>query len=601
MGNIEISIKINIVETTSSIISDHSAEQMGDGHFRLILDDSSVLDINKLEEGLLRTNYPALRDALAKHLEYEIKKKAMIIQNNCSDTDVVTLHGSPYRVDGEIGRFQFNIYDVTGASGNVIVEGTSWLPPLHAREWYQTFGFKEMSIFFGSTQQSYRNIKDEINRFRHQTVGGTPLNTLRDATEREGCKVIAFMDAKTQIILEKEGFSHNGIPTEICPLVNQNHIHGHASEGAVSAALKLVHKNMRKANMDENMIEEASQLANPSCFEQLHDSVNICVDEVEVKKQKETREKKTKLQTSEGRKSTEYDRECIDDIHNSQLSSGIINLSGEMDKNGMEDPKNFGSSHSDAQTDTHECQPSGCNDNGQGTSSDVAGKLTEKSRQKIQNAVARIEHGGNGITLTGRSVFNVLLYVVAIILNNNIHTKKLLFYVDGQRSLHTSILSLFYWCSGMSIVLDWFHLVERTKKDLSSALKGRHIRNHHLRPILRFLWYGLVDRAIQYVRNIPESDVRDSEVLDRLVGYFERNRSCIPFYALRKQLGLQNSSNRVECQNNLVTSRRQKKSGMSWSKGGSHSLTSLTSVVRNGHVKHWVEKRAIPFQLAKTA
>ena len=75
MGNIEISIKINIAETKASVNSDHLAEQMGDGHFRLILDDSSVLDINALEKGLLRTNYPALRDALAKHLESEIKKK----------------------------------------------------------------------------------------------------------------------------------------------------------------------------------------------------------------------------------------------------------------------------------------------------------------------------------------------------------------------------------------------------------------------------------------------------------------------------------------------------------------------------------------------
>ena len=74
MSNIEISIKINISETNACVKGDHSAEQMGDGYFRLILDDSSALDINALEKGLLKTNYPALRDALAKHLESEIKK-----------------------------------------------------------------------------------------------------------------------------------------------------------------------------------------------------------------------------------------------------------------------------------------------------------------------------------------------------------------------------------------------------------------------------------------------------------------------------------------------------------------------------------------------
>lgn len=598
MSNIEISIRINIAETKASVMNDHSAEQMGDGHFRLILDDSSVLDINALENGLLRTNYPALRDALAKHLESEIKKKAVVIQNNCGDTDEVTLHGSPYRVDGEIGRFQFNVYDVTGASGNVIVEGTSWLPPLHAREWYQTFGFKEMAIFFGSTQQSYRHIKDGINRFRHQTVGGTPLNTLRDATEREGCKIIDFMDAKTQSILDKEGFSHNGIPTESCPLVNQNHIHGHASEVTVLAALKLVQENMRKVSMSEDMIEEAGKRANPSDFEQLHDSVNVCVDEVEVKKQRETRRRETKKQSCECG-STAQNRIETDNSHNSQASSDTDNF---LDKTGQEDQigqKASESFHSDAQKES-QTPPSDCNGS-QDPSSDVGGTLTVKIRQKVQNSVARIEHAGNGITLTGRSVFSVLLYVMAFIINNNLHVKKLLFFLDGQRSLHSSVLNMFSWYSGKSIILDWFHLVEKIKEDLSAALKGRHIRNKHLKPIVRFLWYGLFDRAIQYVRNIPESDIRDITALDRLINYFERNRACIPFYALRKKLGLQNSSNRVECANNLVTSVRQKNSGMSWSKEGSHSLTSLTATVRNGHVKHWVENRVIPFQFSKAA
>ena len=373
------------------------------------------------------------------------------------------------------------------------------------------------------------------------------------------------MDAKTQNILEKEGFTHEGVPTAVCPVVDksQHYIYGHASEDAVSAALKLVQGNMRKNNIGENMIEEAGQRANAQDFEQSHDSINVCVDEVEVKKQKETRQKKTKGQPCEGVGSTEPNKTENDGSHNSQ-------------------------------------SPGGCNGD-QGLSSDAVGTSTVHTRPKVQNSVARIEHAGHGITLTGRSIFDVLLYVMAFIINNNLCMKKLLFFVDGQRSLHSSVLNMFSWYSGKSVVLDWYHLVEKIKEDLSAALKGRHIRNKHLKPIVRFLWYGLFDRAIQYVGDIPELDIRDSTALDRLIRYFERNRSCIPFYALRKKLGLQISSNRVECANNLVTSTRQKKCGMSWSKEGSHALTSLTAVVRNGHVRDWVENRVIPFLFSKAA
>ena len=172
---------------------------------------------------------------------------------------------------------------------------------------YQTFGFKELVLFLGSTRHSYRNIKEEINRLRHQEVGGTPLNTLRDATEKEGRQILDFLDAKTQNILEREGFTHEGVPTAVCPVVDksQHYIHGHVSEDAVFAALKLVQGKMRKDNMSENMIEEAGQRANPSDFEQLHDFIGVCVDDVEVKKQKETRKKKTKEQSCEGSSSIE--------------------------------------------------------------------------------------------------------------------------------------------------------------------------------------------------------------------------------------------------------------------------------------------------------
>ena len=54
------------------------AEQTERGCFGLVLDEAAELDSDGLEDGLLRTCYPALRDALAQHLEGAIKKSPSV-------------------------------------------------------------------------------------------------------------------------------------------------------------------------------------------------------------------------------------------------------------------------------------------------------------------------------------------------------------------------------------------------------------------------------------------------------------------------------------------------------------------------------------------
>ncbi len=75
MKNIEITIKVDIKETGSAPLPEDGVEKLDDGLFRLVLDSEAMLDIDALEAGLLRTNYPALRDALVHYLEEASKKK----------------------------------------------------------------------------------------------------------------------------------------------------------------------------------------------------------------------------------------------------------------------------------------------------------------------------------------------------------------------------------------------------------------------------------------------------------------------------------------------------------------------------------------------
>jgi len=102
-------------------------------------------------------------------------------------------------------------------------------------------------------------------------------------------------------------------------------------------------------------------------------------------------------------------------------------------------------------------------------------------------------------------------------------------------------------------------------------MKGKQVRNKALVPILAFLWRGKVDMAITYLRGLNEDVIKNQAEIERLIGYFERNKGFIPYYALRQKLGLRVSSNLVEKANDLVVSDRQKHNGMSWSAYGSTS------------------------------
>jgi hypothetical protein len=228
-------------------------------------------------------------------------------------------------------------------------------------------------------------------------------------------------------------------------------------------------------------------------------------------------------------------------------------------------------------------------------------EATKDKRPTVQNTVARIEHTGKGFTLTGRSVAEILTFVLAFLLNNALLRLNIKVCTDGQRCLQDAIVSFFSWHRHLSLLLDWFHLVKKFKEDLSLACKGREIRNRHLKQLLTLLWFGLVDKAQVYLAAIPATDIKDVKAIARLSAYLERNRKWIPCYAMRSKLKLPNSSNPVERCNNLVTAKRQKHQGMSWSENGSYALTALNAVTANNATQQWVENRTIPFVLVAKA
>jgi len=164
--------------------------------------------------------------------------------------------------------------------------------------------------------------------------------------------------------------------------------------------------------------------------------------------------------------------------------------------------------------------------------------------------------------------------------------------------LNAAISKFYQWYTNIQIILDWYHLVKKCKEQLSMAMKGREIRNATLEKLLPLLWHGLTEKAIAYLKKIDKSEIKNNKRMVLLIGYLKHNKPYIPNYELRKRLGLRNSSNVGEKMNDILVSNRQKDKGMSWSKGGSLTLATVTALKVNNEYRKWFQEKQLDFKLA---
>jgi len=220
-------------------------------------------------------------------------------------------------------------------------------------------------------------------------------------------------------------------------------------------------------------------------------------------------------------------------------------------------------------------------------------------KKRVENTVIHIGHGVGTYILTGLGMNSVVKTTLSFLLSNNLLQNRMLtFFVDGAPNIKNSIQAIFDF-RPYEIILDWHHLDRKCAQRLSQIMKGIKLRNETYKSLVKFLWYGELDKAIEFLRSIPEEKIKynGAEHIEKLIAYFERNRNYIPCYALRKELELRNSSNRVEKSNDLVVAERQKNRGMSWSKSGSTALANITAMRLNGEANAWNYTNNLRFSL----
>jgi hypothetical protein len=225
------------------------------------------------------------------------------------------------------------------------------------------------------------------------------------------------------------------------------------------------------------------------------------------------------------------------------------------------------------------------------------GSPAKEKKEWTYNTVAHIQSSASDVyTLNTPNIAQMLVIVLAFLCYNGLMKQSglLVFFTDGARNLRSAISDMFSFIP-YKIILDWYHLEKKCQNLLSMAINGKQIKNKIMSELLAWLWLGKVDHAIALLRNLSEDVLKNKKEVDNLINYFDRNRSCIPCYALRKKLGLRVSSNRVEKANDIVVSHRQKHNGMSWSTDGSVSLATLTAVRCNSEHMNWLREHDIRF------
>lgn len=224
-------------------------------------------------------------------------------------------------------------------------------------------------------------------------------------------------------------------------------------------------------------------------------------------------------------------------------------------------------------------------------------KYSERKEQRswVKNTVVHIQKDIDTYVYNSMNIKQAFKWLVAFLFTNSIHNVGLLvFFVDGATDLKAGIKNHFSWIP-YKVILDWHHLAKKCEQRLSLSIKGKNARNDVLETLLSYLWVGKVEVAIKYLKELDSSIIKSSDEINKLIDYFDRNWSNIPCYALRAALGLRNSSNPVEKANDLLVSNRQKDNGTSWSKDGSVSLATVTSLRLNNEMDNWIRKRNLNF------
>lgn len=221
-----------------------------------------------------------------------------------------------------------------------------------------------------------------------------------------------------------------------------------------------------------------------------------------------------------------------------------------------------------------------------------------KSKKYVVNTVIHIQMKDEQYSITAIGMDKAFKLLIAFLLENRLmENRRLIFLTDGATNIRDRIEKYFAFRE-RTIILDWLHLEKKCHEYMSMAVKGSKKEKEELKNTLAaILWTGRADKAVQYLSNIKNCNIKNGKILEDLKSYILRKSNYIPCYALRRELGLTISSNRVEKENDLVVASRQKHNGMAWSDKGSGALAIIKAAMNNQEMDTWIKSKQILFKM----
>lgn len=223
----------------------------------------------------------------------------------------------------------------------------------------------------------------------------------------------------------------------------------------------------------------------------------------------------------------------------------------------------------------------------------------KKSKKYVENTVIHILAEGRQYTITAIGMCKAFKLLTAFLLENKLmEDTRLVFFSDGARNIRDNI-DKFFGFRQHTLVLDWLHLRKKCLEYLSMGIKGTKAEKEEIKNALTsILWTGRHQKAVKYLDSIKDANVKSVKVLTELKDYISRKSPNLTCYALRHELGLPISSNRVEKANDIIVATRQKHNGMSWSDKGSGALAIIKTAIVNGELNNWLTKKTVRFSMA---
>ena len=152
-----------------------------------------------------------------------------------------------------------------------------------------------------------------------------------------------------------------------------------------------------------------------------------------------------------------------------------------------------------------------------------------------------------------------------------------------------------------TLILDWYHCRKKCYDLTSLICRGRKAKAELLRLLLKHLWRGQVQDAMDILEEY-RPQAKNVEKLDELINYLKNRQPYIPNYRERRAQRQYIGSAHAEKGNDLIVARRQKHQGMHWSEQTSDALAALRTLILNdGWDLYWQKHQVLPLAIPSSA